>query len=250
MDEQSDEQDPPARSSRTRAKRPRSQERPATKRKAPKTESKPSVRESKDSNDDDEDDASVKSKRERNKLSASKYRKRRKMLMKNLEESVSEMKEKLGEESRKLAAASSENQMLKKQLDFLKNFMRTRKLDIPKDFMNISSKNVAAPAGLVLFALFSFVLLFQGLGAASDQGLRARGLTGHMLYNPHAFEALELNETVVDERWSEPIAKDIGVEPSSIPPLDAEHLHENEAGVDRVLSWVPLRVGVSTAPAA
>ena len=93
------------------------------------------------------DEGKSKSKKERNRVSASKYRNKRKLHLESLEVKVQELSENVSQKESKIAALESENQLLKEQLGFLQQFLK-----------NLSSNPKAAFAGVAL-ALFGFFIL-------------------------------------------------------------------------------------------
>lgn len=89
-------------------------------------------------------------KRERNKMSAAKYRKRRKMYVVTLEEKVVQLENKVSKQTDQLATVTSENKALKEQVAFLKKLMAVHgAVKVPG----------ASKAGAVLFVLFSCFLI-------------------------------------------------------------------------------------------
>lgn len=117
-------------------------------------------------------------KRERNKASASKYRKKRKEYLGTLETKVEILEKDLSTVTKKCADVAAENKMLKEQLDFMKNLLAMKSVPVP---------GVAAPqqhavprahghslggrvTGLAILALCILGMLFSGPLLHSDSG--------------------------------------------------------------------------------
>lgn len=94
-----------------------------------------------DSGENDEKSRPV-SKRERNKISASKYRKRRKVYMEELETQLGELNDTVQHQKSEISSLSTENTVLRKQLAMLKDLMKgvpLPSLDTVKNFVGIGS---------------------------------------------------------------------------------------------------------------
>jgi len=108
-------------------------------------------------------------KRERNKMSAAKYRQRRKVYIDGLEDHVRQLNEKLETQSKTITTLKTENQMLKEQNNYLKKLVES--LSIAKASMqSISPFNLSKPentfakpmgAGLFLLAICCLVFSFS-----------------------------------------------------------------------------------------
>jgi len=111
-------------------------------------------------------------KRERNKVSAAKYRHRRKVYVDGLEDHVKQLNEKLEAQSKVITALKTENQMLKEQTNYLKKLVES--LSIAKTSMqSMSPFNLVKPensfgkavkpmgAGLFLLAICCLVFSFS-----------------------------------------------------------------------------------------
>lgn len=90
-------------------------------------------------------------KRDRNKISAAKYRKRRKIYVKNLESKVEELADEKEDLEQEVETLDQQNRALREQLAFFK-----RLYDMAG---STTRKNVPKAAGVVMFVLFSFFLL-------------------------------------------------------------------------------------------
>jgi len=111
-------------------------------------------------------------KRERNKVSAAKYRQRRKVYIDGLEDHVKQLNEKLEAQSKVITTLKTENQMLKEQNNYLKKLVES--LSIAKtSIQSISPFNLVKPenslgkavkpmgAGLFLLAICCLVFSFS-----------------------------------------------------------------------------------------
>jgi hypothetical protein len=129
-------------------------------------------------------------KRQRNKLSASQYRKRRKMYLQSLESQVSSLNDNLSDQTDKLNELQTENKVLKEQLEFMKKLLNNNSstptsaaelnivnslrmpsnTKIPPEFRpvapsaKISKKergNNVNSVGMMLFVLFSCFIFYS-----------------------------------------------------------------------------------------
>jgi uncharacterized coiled-coil protein SlyX len=98
-----------------------------------------------------DDDVTPTCKRERNKQSAAKYRKRRKMYVVELEAKVAQLEARVSEQTSSLTGLQSENKAMKEQVTFLKKMLNIRN--------ELPAVLPSAKKGAVVFALFSFFLL-------------------------------------------------------------------------------------------
>lgn len=98
-------------------------------------------------------------KRDRNKLSAAKYRKRRKMYMETLETKVSGLEKKVSTQSDKIKNLETENSMMREQLAFFRNLLS-------KTEGTLKPNNPKATA--VMFVLFACLLMCTGHWQASQ----------------------------------------------------------------------------------
>ena len=108
----------------------------------------------------DSDDESL-SKRDRNKLSAAKYRKRRKAYVDTLETQLSNMEKKMASQTESITSLMSENKVLKEQLTFLKSLLSGK---IPQvDPGSKVETSTSQKAGALMFVLFSCLVLSGSL---------------------------------------------------------------------------------------
>jgi hypothetical protein len=92
-------------------------------------------------------------KKDRNKISAARYRKRRKVFVETLQRSVASLQSKLSQQSDEIASLQTENKFLKEQLSFLRNLVGSNKVQ---------------KAGTAMFVLFSCFLLTAPLWSTSS----------------------------------------------------------------------------------
>jgi cell division protein FtsB len=119
----------------------------------------------------------TKTKRERNKVSAAKYRQRRKVYIDGLEDHVRQLNEKLEAQSKTIASLKTENQMLKDQLSYLKKLVdsfrcgKTPVQSVPPINRSTKIENTFGHAmkpmgaGLFLLAICCLVFSFQSFSA-------------------------------------------------------------------------------------
>jgi len=109
-------------------------------------------------------------KRERNKVSAAKYRQRRKVYIDGLEDHVRQLNEKLEAQSKAIASLKTENQMLKDQLSYLKKLVDSFRCKTPMQSVNPINQFIKAessfgkamkPMGAGLFMLAICCLVFS-----------------------------------------------------------------------------------------
>lgn len=101
-------------------------------------------------------DSTKRVKRERNKVSASKYRQKKKEYVNGLEEEVSHLQHELADKCNRVSQLETENRMLKEQLSFMQKLFA------------IATNNPGASAfALSVVILFAFVIPFGFLGTAN-----------------------------------------------------------------------------------
>jgi len=106
-------------------------------------------------------------KRERNKVSAAKYRQRRKVYIDGLEDHVRQLNEKLETQSKVITALKTENQMLKEQNSYLKKLVESLSASMQSisPFNLVKGENsfgkAVKPMGAGLFLLAICCLVFS-----------------------------------------------------------------------------------------
>lgn len=132
--------------------------------------------------EDSDDDGSLDhlSKRERNKLSAAKYRKRRKVYMGALESKVSQMEKALAAKTAEASSLRQQNQtliskvsVLEEQLTFLKGLLG------PAAKAAIPNSRARGTMMFVLFAAFLLVLPFSFLQVSTESDPFDHSVSGH-----------------------------------------------------------------------
>lgn len=117
------------------------------------------------------------SKRERNKVSASAYRKRRKVYLDGLEHKVETLTSQVTQQSEQVTSLATENKMLREQLEYFKNMLSLKDFKMPSMSSFFPSLPVAAPVrvsssssspmgpgGLMMFALLACCMLIFAPG--------------------------------------------------------------------------------------
>jgi len=119
-------------------------------------------------------DGNSKNKRERNKVSAAKYRQRRKAYIDGLEEQIKKLNDELASQNKNIVSLKTENQMLKDQVSYLKKLIDSfrngktpltsappisRGVKLENSLGSLPIKSVGA--GLFLLALCCLVFSFQ-----------------------------------------------------------------------------------------
>jgi len=133
-------------------------------------------------------------KRERNKVSAAKYRQRRKVYIDGLEDHVRQLNEKLENQSQVITALKTENQMLKEQNSYLKKLVESLSASMQSisPFNLVKTENsfgkAVKPMGAGLFLLAICCLVFSfSFQPFSDPGLMSsapvRGASRTLLHH-------------------------------------------------------------------
>jgi len=136
-------------------------------------------------------------KRERNKVSAAKYRQRRKVYLDGLEDHVRQLNEKLEAQAKTIASLKTENQMLKEQTSYLKKLVESFTLGktpiqsispINRIMKENSLGKAVKPmgAGLFLLAICCLVFSFQSFNDAPMSTLPVRGASRSLLHHENA----------------------------------------------------------------
>lgn len=156
-------------------------------------------------------------KKERNKASAAKYRKRRKIYLERLENKVEELSDECNDYKDKVRELEAQNKTYKAQLNLLENILKAKGI-LP---------NMAKAAGSMMFVLFAFFLLASPAdvspnGISNEFALpRRQGRT--LLSVPQICEEYAKSnavEIVEKQRWTWP-STDSKVQ-SSFPPNETE----------------------------
>jgi len=96
-------------------------------------------------------------KRERNKISASKYRKRRKMYVDSLEDKLNAVEKKCSAQVDQITSLSTENKVLKEQLTFFKNLLKGNPAAA-----GVGANHKSHTGSALMFVLFSCFLFCSG----------------------------------------------------------------------------------------
>lgn len=149
-------------------------------------------------------------KRERNKLSASMYRKRRKVYLDSLEGKVGELDQTIAKQSETIARQAHENKVLKEQLSFLKKMMAGIKNPLgssssaaaaaaeehqPSNIHTGARRTMSNSAGAFLFVVAACCLLvFCGSPDSDSSDLAPIGRRGRTL--------LSVDDTLIESSYS------------------------------------------------
>jgi len=114
------------------------------------------------------DDPNVQGKRDRNKVSAAKYRKRRKAYLDGLEKKVEGLQDTIADQGKKLSSIVTENKVLKSQLDFFKELLGRAKIPLPS----------MPTAGTTMFVILACFILVAPTSTQHGGSPGARTLLG------------------------------------------------------------------------
>jgi len=146
-------------------------------------------------------------KRERNKVSAAKYRQRRKVYIDGLEDQLRQLNEKLEAQSKMITALKTENQMLKEHTNYLKKLVES--LSIAKNSVQsmsplnfIKGENSIGKAvkpmgaGLFLLAICCLVISFQPFNdSGSMSTLPVRHTSRTLLHHQDSYDSNDASST-------------------------------------------------------